>query len=198
MSYPIQAESLEWPDKKLGAYLLHIWAAECAEFEGAPFEHFLEHQAAWTERARLAALRKEIKTTANVAIEKALHKAASGEFEAAGRLYRDYLLQGAMAYKFIPLGIAKAKQSDEFLKSGSDQSRAVGDANRAAVLAAARAVIDSREKGKRPLPSQRELAALVCKRLDGRLSVEAVRGHLKASYTKKSGLGGSASPKPRR
>jgi len=93
-------------DCELGGLLLGYFIAAQADMLDIPIDQIPEE---FAERVRQHVLTLESDTAANAAVEKALHKAASGDFETAGRLLREHMWSGAGALKFIPIGVKFTK-----------------------------------------------------------------------------------------
>jgi len=99
---PFPEDALELPDYDLGGLLLAWFVMAQAEDVGLPIDRIPEE---FAERVRQYVLTIETVTAKNAAVEKALHKAASGDFEAAGKFLREHMLSCAVALKFIPMGL---------------------------------------------------------------------------------------------
>lgn len=161
-------------DYDLGGYLLGYFIATQADDLGIAIDHISEE---FSERVRQHVLTLESETAKDAAVEKALHKAASGNFEKAGKLFREYLIAGAVAVKFIPIGIKKSMQASEFGRKGARQKKEEGEANSLAVLNAANEILG--EWKAKQKPSARRLAQLIADKT--LIPVETVRTHLKKS-----------------
>ncbi|MBW8458639.1 MAG: hypothetical protein K0M58_09385 [Thiobacillus sp.] len=166
---PFPADALDLPDYDLGGLLLGWFIMAQAEDAGITVYPIPE---AFAERVRLYVLTIETETAKNAAIEKALHKAASGNFEAAGKFLREHINNGAVALKFIPIGINKLAQAKEFGRKGAEGNKKEGEGNRQTVLDAARAILAGRTRE----PSERELAKLIETKTG--IPQNTVRGHL--------------------
>ena len=62
----------------------------------------------------------EASAAADAAVEKAIHKAAKGDFQTVGKLIREHLQNGAnnisrdkIAMQYVPIGIRKSEQARE-------------------------------------------------------------------------------------
>ena len=152
--FPTKDDLLNLSDERLGARLLVVWIATEAETlridPNAP---------GFADTVRANLLAKEALSHETAAVEKALHKAACGDFEAAGKLLRGYMYAGAEALKFIPIGKSKFTQAVKFRRKGAEGNKAEGEANRKVVLDAEKEILAS-WKSKRK-PSDRQLARLI-------------------------------------
>lgn len=92
----------EQSDHELGALLLGYFIAAQADDLGIPLNQIPEE---FAERVRQHVLTLETATAKNAAVEKALHKAASGDFDTAGKLLREYFDTEAVVLKFVPIGV---------------------------------------------------------------------------------------------
>jgi hypothetical protein len=99
---PFPIKALKLSDYDLGAYLLWFFAAVRAENLGLPVDRMTE---AFIGRIRQQMPTQETSNVKDAALEKALHKAASGDFEAAGKFLREHMIGGAVTMKFVPIGI---------------------------------------------------------------------------------------------
>jgi hypothetical protein len=167
LQVPDHARAL--PDEGLGRWLLDAFVVTQAAEHAIPTEKISPE---YFESVRQYILTIETDEANAVAVEKALHKAAQGAFQTAGKLLREYLNEGAIAHKYIPIGINRSKQAAKFGKKGSSANKEEGDANRRAVLAAAKSILAERASK----PSYRQLAGLIEKKTG--ISVDTVRGHL--------------------
>ena len=134
----------------------------------------------FAEIIRKHVLTLEATEAQDAAVEKALHKAAIGDLQAAGKIIREHLISGAIAIKFIPIGMAKSKQAAEFRDAGSAINKAIGAANRRKVTEARIEILESRNTP----PTERELAGLIAKKTD--IPLNTVRGHLQKMKKDKS------------
>lgn len=167
-------EGMSGTDEELGRTLLDIAIRDKAESLGVEpeliAEAIIQHiPQAETDDAKL--------TT----VEKALHKAAAGQFEIAGKLIRSHLENGAIEIKkneiaahYVPIGIRRSKQAKEFGSSGAFENRAKGVENRDAVLQAAKKFAAQYQATQQP--SVRNIAPKIGKDTD--LSERTVRKHL--------------------
>lgn len=162
-------KALGGSDDQLGKVLLTCFVAVQADDCGIPISAIPED---FIERVRQHVLAREAQTAQTAAVEKALHKAARGEFEVAGKLLREHMWASAAALKFIPIGINRTKQAVDFGRKGGHTKKAQGDANRERVLSSARTILKNRSRK----PSLRELASLVSRETG--IPVDTVRGHL--------------------
>lgn len=157
-------------DYDAGALLLGYFIAEQADMLGIPPNQIPEE---FAEKVRQHVMTLEAATAKVAAVEKALHKAASGDFETAGRLLREHMVGGAIAMRFVPIGINKSRQAKNFGIKGAKTNKELGEVNRQAVLDEARTILAERERK----PTGRELADLISTRIG--MPYNTVRGHLK-------------------
>ncbi len=155
-------QALTGPDDALGKILLELFIREEAHNLGIPTEIVVEHVKS-----------SETNSAENAAVQIALHKAANGDFENAGRFIREHLIKGAEAIKFIPIGINKSKQAKEYGSRGATQQKEIGRANRQKIGYAIEKIMASRKSK----PTDRQLASLV--ETDTGIKFETVRGHIK-------------------
>jgi hypothetical protein len=160
---------VETPDDELGKTLLTCFLVEQAAAVGIDADRITPE---FAERVRRHILTLETDQPQNAALEKALHKAASGEFVLAGGMLKKILLGGAITLRFLPIGIKRSAQAAEFGRAGADSNKQWGKDNEDTVLAAAREIISGRT---RPL-SGRQLAALVAKKTG--MPLGTVRTHV--------------------
>jgi hypothetical protein len=99
---PFPSDALDLSDYDLGGLLIGWFVMTQAYDLDLPIDHIPDE---FAERVRQYVLTQEAETAKNAAIEKALHKAASGDFESAGRFLREYLKCGAVSLKYIPIGV---------------------------------------------------------------------------------------------
>ena len=166
---PFPADALDLPDYNLGALLLGYFIMVQAHDLGFPIDQIPDE---FAERVRQYVLTIETETASNAAVEKALHKAASGDVEAAGKFLREHMNDGAVAMKFIPIGISKSAQAKEFGRKGAEGNKKEGEGNRQTVLDAAKIILAGRTRE----PSERELAKLIETKTG--IPQNTVRGHL--------------------
>ncbi|BAN35023.1 hypothetical protein SCD_n01194 [Sulfuricella denitrificans skB26] len=105
---PLPDNVLDMPDYELGGLLLGWFIAVQADDLGIPFEQINQIPEHFAEQVRKRVLTIETDTVENFAVEKALHKAASGDFETAGRFIREHMISGGVSIvsmKFAPIGI---------------------------------------------------------------------------------------------
>ncbi|MBS0323745.1 MAG: hypothetical protein JSR19_07830 [Proteobacteria bacterium] len=102
MTLPPFPDIKEQSDYELGGLLLGYFIAAQADDLGIPRDQIPDE---FAERVRAHVLTLETATAKNAAVEKALHKAAGGDFEAAGKLLREHMIAGAVALKFVPIGV---------------------------------------------------------------------------------------------
>ena len=124
---PFPADALERSDSELGRLLLGWFIGAQADALGIPVNR-IPHK--FGELVVQYVLTIETATANNAAVEKALHKAASGDFEAAGKFLRDHMSACAVALKFIPIGIKKSAQAAKFGREGAKGNQQKGNANR--------------------------------------------------------------------
>lgn len=105
-------------------------------------------------------------------MEKALHKAANGDFVTSGRIIREHLVQGAVVLKYVPIGIKKSEQAKEFGLEGAKAKRHIHKKNQQKILEAAQNFLATRNKK----VSERELANKVSAKTD--IKFGTVRDHL--------------------
>jgi len=155
-----------WSNHDIGAFLLGYAGLDKAAELGVPLTFELM-------REIIANIPKaEARHADTAALEKSLHKAAEGDFETAGRLFREYMNNGAVAKKFIPIGMKRSAQAKKFGKAGAEKNKAEGKENRVAVLEAAKEILAQRTKR----PTNREMAALIEKKTG--IPANTARGHL--------------------
>jgi hypothetical protein len=164
-------DALKMADDELGGLLLGYFIAVQADDAGIPIDQIPDE---FAERVRQHVLTAESRTARNAAVEKALHKAAQGDFEFAGRLLREHMNTRAVALKLIPIGINKLKQAKKFGRSGAKVKRDEGALNRQAVLDAAQDILATWTSAKPP--SERRLSELTAQRTG--LSASACRTHI--------------------
>lgn len=166
---PFPSDALELSDYDLGGLVLGWFIAVQADDLGLPVDRIPDE---FAERVRQYVLTIETATAKNAAVEKALHKAASGDFEAAGKFLREHMRNGAIALKFIPIGVNKSAQAKRFGREGAKGNKEEGEVNRQAVLNAAREILAGRTRE----PTERGLAKLIEGKT--RIPFNTVRGHL--------------------
>ena len=167
-------------NEELGAALLLSWIRDQARTRGVAESDISE---ALADQIVREIPNVETNTAATTALEKALHKAADGDFAAAGKLVREYTMLGAKSMvdeKYAGAGIRRTVQASRFGERGANESRRKGQENRNKVLQAARTLIE-RWKSSR-MPTVRELAPKLAE-ITG-LSETAVRRHLKGDNLK--------------
>lgn len=91
-------------------------------------------------------LTQEVSAAKDAAVEKALHKAASGDLVTSGRILKEHLGRGALELKYLPIGIRKSEQAKEFGLEGSKAKTRIQMENRQKVLDAARNFLATRKK----------------------------------------------------
>ena len=166
----ILTDALSSPDAELGVLLLSLYIKEEADNLSIPSG---EIPLSFSKLVVTHVLTLEANSAKLTTVEKALHKAAIGEFETAGRLIREHIVDGAVIKKFLPIGIKKVEQAKDFGSLGAYTNREIGRNNRKKVLEAAKAILASRKRK----PSGRELAGLVAEKTG--IPVDTVRGHIK-------------------
>jgi hypothetical protein len=154
----IDAAALDGSDEDLGRHLwdvyLRAWRAETHCY--APTE-------AIAEQIRRFVLALEADDPANNSVEKALHKAAIGDFSAAGRSIRHHMMDKGIkitAAPLVALGIAAAKRSERFREKGIGAKKKVSEENRVVVENAALALMKQRA---RPYASTNQLVQDIVK-----------------------------------
>ena len=170
MTLPPFPDTRGMPDWESGGLLLGYFIAAQADDLGIPIDRIPEE---FAERIRQLALTAETATAKNAAVEKALHKAAIGDFETAGKFLREHLADGAVALKFIPIGIRKSKQAAKFGREGAKGNKEEGAANRQEILNAAKGILAA-WMSKKP-PSGRRLEGLISEKTG--IPLGTVRGH---------------------
>lgn len=119
---PLPANMLEMSDYELGGLLLGWFIAVQADDLGIPFERIDQIPESFAERVRQFVLTIETDTAKNAAVEKALHKAASGDFESAGKFLREHMTNGAMHLVALDEAVTgKRRQRANAKKSRSDE-----------------------------------------------------------------------------
>lgn len=172
----ILLRALSGPDDELGKLLLGIFIQIQAQDFGIPADQIPDD---FGERVVEYVKTLEASTASKAAIEKALHKAAGGDFQAAGKFLRESITSGAdtialekIARQYVPIGIRKSDQAKEFGSRGAASNREIGLANRQAILAAAKEILDGRTRK----PTGRKLAGTVAQKTG--IPFDTVRGHL--------------------
>lgn len=166
----ILADALVLSDFEVGRLLLGLFIHEQATELGVPTDPIPpEFSARVVEK--LPSL--EAQSANNSAVEKALHKAASGDFEFAGRLIREHLLSGAEAIKFVPIGKERLKQAQNFGEKGAKQNKSEGAANRKRVEDLYKSI---RSKRSNEYLSQNRIAQLIA--ACSGMKVGTIRTHL--------------------
>lgn len=163
------ADALKLPDRDLGILLFGAFVLAQADDLGMGNEEITEE---FETMIRTQVLSLEVTTAKNAAVEKALHKAAKGEFNAAGKMIREHLVSGAYAMKFIPIGVGRHRQMKEFGSRGTHKNKKAGRDNRDRVFEAASQILAKRTRKM----SARQLASQVAPTV--KLSEEAVRKHI--------------------
>jgi hypothetical protein len=163
-------QALTGPDDALGKILLVLFIREEAHNLGIPTDQIPED---FAEIVVEHVKSSETNSAENAAVQIALHKAANGDFENAGRFIREHLIKGAEAIKFIPIGINKSKQAKEYGSRGATQQKEIGRANRQKIGYAIKKIMASRKSK----PTDRQLASLV--ETETGIKFETVRGHIK-------------------
>jgi len=172
---------LDIPDDEVGKTLLAQWFIAQAALLGLTINEVNE---ALAERMRQDVLAKETSTAGNAAVEKALHKAASGEFEVSGNLLREHLVHEATRLKYVPIGIAKSAQAAAFGRRGANGKKKQGIATRKTVSDAAQRILKDWQGAKSP--SGRRLAELVSSTTG--IPTATCRSHLQALNLRKKKL----------
>jgi hypothetical protein len=156
-------------DVDAGKFLLGFAVADKAEQLGIYLSDLsIELAAQITEHIQFS----EALEIDSAGVEKAIKKAASGDFETAGRWIKQYLRSGAEARKFIPIGKKRLSQTRQFAQRGADTQKEKGKKTREKVLEAAKRILANRSRK----PTDRELADLI----DSETGIPSntVRGHL--------------------
>lgn len=157
----------------LGLFVLGLFVIDQASVQGIPDDQITEE---FAEQVRQHVLTLEASSAKDVALEKALHKAANGDFIAAGKLLRELLLQGGhdkVKEKYAVIGLQRIAQCSDFGKRGIESRTALSNKNRQIVLDAAKEILSDRKRK----PSDRKLASLVSKKTD--INFHTVRGHIR-------------------
>jgi hypothetical protein len=163
-----------WPDlsnDELGELILSLFIAVQADELGIPADNLPE---GFRGQVIEHILGLEASSARLDPVEKALHMAARGDFERAGGRIREHLIRGAIELKYVPIGISKSQQAQDFGRRGAEANKALGSANRERVYVAAMKILAERKSP----PSDRQMARDIAK--DSRMEEETVRGHLKA------------------
>ncbi|MCA8051310.1 hypothetical protein [Burkholderia arboris] len=165
--------ALDRSDEDLGRYLwdvyLGAWRKETHCY--APIE-------AIAEQLRRLATVLEADNPTNNSVEKAIHKAALGEFSVAGRSIRHHIMDNGAKIKAAPLvarGIAAEKKSKSFRGKGIDAQKKVGEDNRVTVRNSATALMEQRT---RPYDSTNQLVQDIVRKTG--LGKTVIREHLEA------------------
>lgn len=115
---PFPEDALELPDSDLGALLLGWFIAAQADDLGIPADQIPED---FGDQVRQHVLTLEAENAKNAALEKALHKAANGNFEGAGRFLRELMQDGALSMAALDeCATGKRRQSANAKKSRAD------------------------------------------------------------------------------
>jgi len=163
-------DALDHSDHELGGMVLGWFIAEQAHLIGLPVDEIPEE---FAEAVRQRVLALETNSARNAAVEKCLHRAASGDLEAAGKFLREHMERGAVEIKFVPIGIEKVRQATEYGKIGGSHRREIRKSNDRKIVASARKILSRRTKR----ISDRNLASLIEKDTD--INHNTVRGRLK-------------------
>lgn len=87
-------EAITWANDELGKFLLGYYLEASAQHHGIRVPEDMSFQD-FADRFTQAALNAESDSARNTPVEKSIHKALVGDFETAGKIFRDYLLDGA-------------------------------------------------------------------------------------------------------
>lgn len=165
---------LDQPDKDLGNDLWVLYLQALAKEKQLPLTDRIVAQI----KSLVPTL--EANDPANNSVEKALRKAAGGDFEAAGKAIRHHLLDGAIKIKtrkYAEKGIAAAKQGEKFKAAGIKRAREEAEPARAECVRVAKELIAKRVD--KPFLSYLELSRRVIA-VTGKGGESTVRKHLKA------------------
>ena len=170
-SYQLPKNWLELSNHELGHTILALFIGVQAERLGIPADKISE---GFAKKVIEYVLTLEASSARLDSVEKALHLAAKGELEKAGERIRHHIVRGAIEFKYVPIGINKSRQAQEFGRSGAETNKEIGQSNREAVYQAARKILAERTSQ----PTDRQLARDIAK--DLQMKEETVRGHIKA------------------
>lgn len=176
----------EWDsDAERGAGLLDRYIAAEAESRGISREAITSEFAEWVRSKLLSA---ETDSACNAPVQIALHKAAKGDFETAGRFIREHIESGARSIvkdnqlerqeraiqEMEPdanLGQARRKQQSTFARAHGEQLQAEREPEWERWRAKAAEILAGRKRK----ASKRELARLVKEALSLPDSIETIR-----------------------
>ena len=111
-------------DEELGQWLFETWCAYHAEEHGIPLESVTDD---WIALIRSKTIEIDTDNADNAPLESAFRKAAKGDFAAAGKLLRAYMLNsahGIVADKYASIGI---KQTQLKMQGGRASGKARAD-----------------------------------------------------------------------
>ncbi len=106
---PLSDADLDKPDDELGHWLFETWCAYHAEQHGVPLDAVSDE---WIALIRAKSLEMDSDSVQNAPLESAFRKAAKGDFAAAGKMLRHYMLSGARAMvdeKYASIGIEQTR-----------------------------------------------------------------------------------------
>lgn len=167
---PVTLEALaELTNADLGRELLISYIHAEVEAEGIAAH---EYDATDVERIRQMILRAETNFARNAALEKALHKAAIGDYETGGRLFREWYATAAIAERFLPIGVNRSAQQRDFGRKGAEASKEEGAENQARVKKARDDILSART-----LPITDRKLAMEIEKVT-KIKKDTVRGHL--------------------
>ena len=112
----LAAADLELPDDELGKLLLGLVIAAEAEARGVPFEQVTEKAAV---KVVEAAKRSEATKAINSTIEKAIHKAAAGDFATAGRLLKEHMKDRALFMAALDEAVTGRRKNRDYGRRSS-------------------------------------------------------------------------------
>lgn len=167
------------PDQQLGWFLEMIVIHDALERKGATAADV--PPGAWTI-FRNWYLDFEASSTDDVVIVSCLRAIARGEYDKAGRMYREAMWNGAnqiVNEKYAKTGIQRHLQLVDFGKKGEKASKKQGEENKLEVLKFAIKILENRNL----LISKHELAEKICKKLSENsieLQNSTIRRHLDA------------------
>lgn len=132
---PLSASDLEKSDEDLGRWLVKTGLGYQAQKAGIPFDKISDE---WATLIVEEMSKIDSDNLENAGLESAFRKACSGDYEAAGRMLRSYVLSGAhtlVLEKYAERGIAQTLGGHK----GAEKSKAARrgtDSKRAAILEA--------------------------------------------------------------
>lgn len=175
---PLSSDLLEaLQDEALGVWLWMTFIQTQARDLGIPATEITEE---FCDRFIEHVKNLDSSTAKNAAVEKALHLAASGNFENSGKILREHVTNGAdvvawknLGRRYVPAGIRKLEQARKFGKLGGSERKEQGQKNRKDILGAAWEIFSSSITKR----SDHEFARRIAERTG--LSKHTVRTHLR-------------------